>query len=177
MTVLRPSRRPAGPRLAAAVLAVSALAGCSVLSPQTTQNVTYAPSDGVQGAVGEVEVRNVLLLTREEGAPAELVAALFNESDESTSVEVAVRETTEPDAPPSEPVVTRTLQLGPGEELFIGPEADEAISIDQLDVLPGLTTEVTFGGGGADDLVLQVPVLDGTLAEYAQLLDGEAEQS
>ena len=175
MTVLRPSRRPAGPRLAVAALAVCALSGCSLMSPQTTQNVTYAPSDGVQGEVGEVKVRNVLLLTREKGAPAEMVAALFNESGESVDLEVVVREATELDAPPTEPVATERLTLSAGENLSVGPEAEDAISIEDFDVLPGLTAEVAFLGAGGE-LVLQVPVLDGTLPEYAELIDGEPEE-
>lgn len=172
MTVLRPSRRPAGPRLAAAALAVCALSGCSVLSPQTTQNVTYAPSDGVQGDLGQVKVRNVMLLTAEQGAPAEVVGSVFNGSGDDVELEVVVREPAEDPAAPNEPVATQTLELPGNQSLTIGPEADETIEIDELGIVPGRFAEVTFIGGG-DNLVLQVPVLDGTLAEYAELLGEE----
>ena len=78
MTVPHPSRPV---RLAAAAaIAGLALGGCSMFSPQTTTNVTYAPSDGVQGEVGPVAVRNLMVLTAEQGAEAELVGALFNSS-------------------------------------------------------------------------------------------------
>ncbi len=172
MTVLRPSRRPAGSRAAVAVLAVCALAGCSQLSPQTTQNVTYAPSDGVQGQVGEVKVRNVLVLTSEQGGPAELVGSLFNPTGEDVSLEVVVREPAGDDGAATEPLATETIELGGAEDVMIGPDADQQVSLEQLDVVPGRFAEVSFTGGGGE-LVLQVPVLDGTLPEYADLVPGE----
>ena len=44
-----------------------------------------------------------------------------------------------------------------------------AISLRELGIVPGRFAEVSFLGAGGE-LVLQVPVLDGTLAEYAELL-------
>jgi hypothetical protein len=172
VTVLRPSRRPAGPRLAAAALAVCALSGCSLMSPQTTQNVTYAPSDGVQGELGEVKVRNVMVLTAEQGAPAEVVGSLFNGSGDDVEVEVVVREPSDDPAAPNDPLTTSTLQLDGNQSLSIGPQADEQVEIDGLDVVIGTFAEITFIGGGGS-LVLQAPVLDGTLPEYAELLEDE----
>ena len=170
MTVLHPSRPV---RLAAAAaIAGLALGGCSMFSPQTTTNVTYAPSDGVQGDVGEVGVRNLMVLTAEQGAQAELVGALFNGSAESVSLEVVVREPSDDPANPSDPLVSETIDLEPNESISIGPEADEQVTVERLDIVPRRVAEVSLIGAGGN-LTLRVPVLDGTLREYADLVDQE----
>lgn len=147
-------------RLAAvAAVAGLALGGCSAFSPQTTQNITYAPSDGVQGEVGPVLVRNAIVLTAEEGAPGSLVTALFNTSDQPVQLIVDVQDG----------AGTQTLDLAAGENLSLGPQAEEQVFVEGLDVMPGLTTEVTFIGGDSS-LNLRVPVLDGTLPPYDELV-------
>ena len=161
MTVPHPSRPV---RLAAAAaIAGLALGGCSMFSPQTTTNVTYAPSDGVQGEVGPVAVRNLMVLTAEQGAEAELVGALFNSSQDDVSVVIDVESG----------AASQTIDLEPGESLSIGPEADEQVTIETLDVVPGRTVEVTMIGGESN-LNLQAPVLDGSLPEYASLIGEDA---
>jgi len=150
-------------RLAAlAAVAGLALGGCSAFSPQTTTNVTYAPSDGVQGEIGQVAVRNLLVLTAEEGASAELIGSLFNDSGEDVSVVIDVENG----------AANETIDLAAGESVMIGPEADEQVSMESLDITPGLTAEVTFVGADGN-LNLAAPVLDGSLPEYAPLVSEE----
>lgn len=157
MTVPHPFRPV---RLAAlAAVAGLALGGCSAFSPQTTTNVTYAPSDGVQGQVGDVLVRNAIVLTEEQGAPGSLVVALFNDSEDAVELVIDVQDG----------AANQTVDLAPGEDLFLGPQAEDQLYIEGFDVLPGLTTEVTFIGGD-DALNLMVPVLDGTLPPYDELV-------
>jgi len=159
---------------AAAAVAALALGGCSMFSPQTTTNVTYAPSDGVQGELGELAVRNVFVLTEEKGASAELVGALFNESGERVQVQVAVHEQVEGDGDQAlgEPLLVESIDVDGNDSVSLGPEADEQVTIDSLDVVPGRTVSVTFVGGDGN-LVLDAPVLDGSLPEYAELLGEE----
>ncbi len=160
MTVPHPSR-PA--RLAALAAVVGlALGGCSAFSPQTTSNVTYAPSDGVQGEVGGIAVRNLFVLTAEQGAEAELVGALVNSSGEDVSLVVDVEDG----------AASATVEVPAGRSVSLGPQADEEVAMASLDIVPGRTAEVTFTGGGGE-LELSAPVLDGTLPEYAELLSDQ----
>lgn len=160
MTVPHPSRPV---RLAAlAAVAGLALGGCSAFSPQTTTNVTYAPSDGVQGEVGGVGVRNLFVLTAEQGAEAELVGSLFNSSDEDVSLVIDVENG----------AGSATIDVPAGGSVDLGPQADEEVAMESLDIVVGRTAEVTFVGGGGN-LNLSAPVLDGTLPEYAELLSDE----
>ncbi len=172
MTVPHPSRTV---RVAAVAAAGLALGGCSAFSPQTTTNVTYAPSDGVQGEVGDLAVRNLFVLTEEQGASAELVGAVFNESGEQVEVQMTVRAQPEEgeDAAAGEALLDESVQVDGDDSVSFGPGADEQITIKELDVVPGRAVSVTFFAGDAN-LTLEAPVLDGSLPEYAELL-GEQE--
>lgn len=150
-------------RLAAlAAVAGLVLGGCSAFSPQTTSNVTYAPSDGVQGEVGDIAVRNLFVLTAEQGAAAELVGSLFNSSGEDVSLVIDVENG----------AGSETVEVPAGQSVTLGPQADAEVAMESLDILPGRTAEVTFVGSGGN-LNLSAPVLDGTLPEYAELLSDE----
>lgn len=164
MTVPHPFRSL---RVAAvAVVAALALGGCSMFSPQTTTNVTYAPSDGVQGAVGDLAVRNVFVLTEEQGASAELVGAIFNSSDQQVQVQVTVRQQGEA---AGETLVDDRVTVDGNDSVSLGPDADEQVTIEELDVVPGRVVQVSFVGD-AGEITLDAPVLDGSLPEYAELL-------
>ena len=172
MTVPHPSR----PVRAAAVAAVAGLAlgGCSMFSPQTTTNVTYAPSDGVQGTAGDLAVRNVFVLTEEQGSSAELVGAVFNASDEQMQVQVTVREQGEGEGgeAPGQPLLDQVVDVDGNDSVTMGPDEDEQVTIEQLDVIPGRVVSVTFLRGEGP-ITLEAPVLDGSLPEYAELLGEE----
>jgi hypothetical protein len=171
VTVPHPSRPV---RLAAAAaVAGLALGGCSMFSPQTTTNVTYAPSDGVQGESGDLSVRNVFLVTEERGAQADLVGAVYNESGETAQVQVLVREGGGDAA--AQPLLQEDVEVDAEGSVSMGPQADEQLTVDGLDVVPGRTVEVTFIGAGGN-VTLQAPVLDGSLPEYAELLGEDGGQ-
>lgn len=140
-------------RIAALVGAAALLTGCGAASPIQTQEL-YAPSDGVRLELGGgIRVENIFLLTEDAGSPTRPIGALVNDS--ATDAEV-------------------TLIVGSDSQTFtIGPEGvvnleDAAGVIEGADTVPGSTFAVQFVAGGST--IYDVPVLDGTLEPYDQLL-------
>jgi len=158
-------RRPLRPARARAValgtaLAVGAsLGGCSMFSEQTTQNVDYSPSDGSQAELGPIGVRNFVLLSQGEGQPATLIGSLFNSSDEDVQVAVTVAGGTD----------AQIFEVPASGSVTIGPEAEDQLRLDSIDVIPGLLVQVLVTDGEAQ-AQLSVPVLDGALPAYADLV-------
>lgn len=139
----------------AGMLAMTALSGCTPLSPVKTQK-SYAASDGVRAQFDDLRVENLLLLTAEQGAPAQVFATLVNNSDQDA---------------------TFTIQLG--DEVVVEQEvaADSQVKLPleegtalQGDFQPGAMVDgtVTVDTGGSQEVA--VPVLDGTIPPYDEYL-------
>jgi hypothetical protein len=157
----RPSRRPA-PRTAAttaAAVAVLALTGCSATNPITTAEA-YNVVDGVQARLTDtVAAQNLLVFTAEEGAPGTMTGALANQGREDVEV------TLEIDG--ADPV---TIDVPARGTVLLGGDDGEEVELDSVDAVPGglLTVTVSTTEGGS--LALQVPVFDGSLPEYEDLV-------
>ncbi|MET3767705.1 hypothetical protein ABIB15_000367 [Marisediminicola sp. UYEF4] len=143
-------------------LIAASLSGCTFGAVQATQ-LTYDPSDGIGAEVGDVQVRNALLLT-EDGETAALVVALVNSGD--TGVQLAVSWDAESGR------VERTVSVPAGETVSLGAEAD-VLALEGVDAQPGSLFPVYFQYGDEEGQELDVPVLDGALNEYADLVPGE----
>jgi hypothetical protein len=165
--VARTSRPHQLPRLLALGLAGAALAtaGCA---PITTQQ-TYSPSDGVLVAIGEeVRASNLLILTSGEGEPGALVGALTNRTDQPTLVTVTVG---------AESV---DIPVDPGATVLLNapdaPEADrlavEQVTLQSVPAPPGAVADVELSTPSAGSVTVSVPVLDGTLEPYGELVPG-----
>ncbi|QGQ20348.1 hypothetical protein GC089_15570 [Cellulomonas sp. JZ18] len=168
MTTPRPRAVRTARRTAAAALALAsaaALAGCSATNQITTVD-DYPPSDGVAITVDEVRALNLLVLAEEEGGPGILVGALANNSGEDTSVTLAVEgaEPVEVDVPSSGTVLMGAVGA-PGRYRTV------EVPVAEVAAIPGGLTTVTIStpAGGSDEV--RVPVMDGSLAEYAPLLE------
>jgi hypothetical protein len=159
----RPSRRPRS-RTAVALsgVGVLALAGCSATNPITTSEA-YNVVDGVQAELGDVAARNLLVFTSEEGAAGTMSGAVTNRSREDVEVELA------PDG--ADPV---TFDVPAGGTVLLGQDGGEDVELDAVAAAPGahLTVTLTTGGGGSIDV--PVPVFDGTLPEYAEMVPQES---
>ena len=147
-------------RLAAAVvLAAAALGGCSAVGTVQTK-VVYAASDGARVTLGStVEGINLLVLTSGEGQPGALVGAVANRDEQDAVVTIQVE-----GAAPAEVAVPAkgTVHLT-GEQL---------VRLDSVPARPGATVPVTISTGAEGSVSLAVPVLDGTLPEYAEVIAG-----
>jgi hypothetical protein len=157
------SPRPRTLRASALVVGVAVaglvLAGCSATNPLTTQD-EYSASDGVAFTLGDVRGSNLLVLTEAEGAPGTLQGGLVNEGTEDRSVTLAIGD--------EETVV----ELGPRETVLLGvSEAEDEgfaeVTFPAIDVPPGGLVSVTVSTPEDGSTDVQVPVLDGTLPEYA----------
>lgn len=149
------SRRPAV--LAATVLSVCLVSGCSSFSEQTTE-LQYAPSDGAQGDAGDLAVRNLLFVAEDAESPGALLGVILNSGSEDIDVTLG-----------SENGVEESFRVPAGSSVSLGPDGDEQVEVDPVAVVPGRTVPVTVTGG-ADSIVLSTPVLDGSLSDYADLV-------
>lgn len=135
------------------------LGGCGLATPIATQT-TYNASDGVRVDVSDdVRVNNLMVLTQDESAPGLLIGQLVNDSRTDD--------------------VDLVLSDADGAELYAAPVdahgtdnlADDPVEVDLADAVPGSTVTVNVGVEGGETVTAQVPVLDGTLEEYAQYLE------
>jgi hypothetical protein len=156
----RPTR-PVALAVGGLALAGLALTGCS---PITTQE-QYAASDGVAAQLGDqVKAGNLMIISEGEGEPGVLVGGLTNLTDEGTELTVRVG---------SE---SFGLPLGPRETLLLGTTTEvpgaavEDVRISSVPAPPGAFTDLTLASMTAGEVTVGIPVLDGTLEPYDQLL-------
>ncbi len=159
MTSLRPRTFRAAALAAGLAVAGSVLAGCSATNPITTEN-QYSASDGVRATLGDVRASNLLVLTAAEGATGAMYGGLINDGAEDRTVTVAAGDE------------TTTVRLAPGQTALLGvdnpPVGDAAdVRFSSVDVPPGGLLAVTLSTPEDGSVEIQVPVLDGTLPEYA----------
>ncbi|MDM8083474.1 hypothetical protein QUV83_01675 [Cellulomonas cellasea] len=145
--------------LVGAVALVSAgLAGCSATNEITTQ-LDYAASDGVRATLGDVTAENLLIITAGKGEEGALQGAFTNRG----SADVDVTLTTEDD------VELASVPVAAGTTVLLGGTRGEVVTFT-TPVAPGATLPVTLSSGAAGTEALSVPVLDGTLSEYTDLV-------
>lgn len=155
--------------VAVTVLLSVALTGCQFLTPQQT-TASYTPSDGVNGDVGPIQIRNVLVLAGEDDT-ASMIGVLANSGDTAQSVELqwtaASGTATERVAVPAGGLVS--LSTAPSTIDASVPGESSAVLLDGVDATPGGLFNVTFSTTDAQQS-LQLPVLTGSFSEYATLV-------
>jgi hypothetical protein len=134
--------------------------GCNLYAPQAT-TIHYDASDGVSGDVGDLAIRNAILLT-EDGESANLLVHVVNSSAED--VELLVQYQGE------EKKVNRDVTIPANSTTEIGVDGGESLAIESLDASAGSLFPVFFQYGDNTGTELLVPVLDGTLTEYSTLV-------
>jgi len=136
--------------------------GCTFITPQSTE-IKYSASDGVNIADtdGPLEIRNAMVVATEDGSTGNLVAAIVNPTDEAATLTIEI-----------EGLDPLTLRVGAGDSLSLGANA-EPLRIDDLDTMPGATVKIYFQSGDATGAAADVPVLDGSLSYYADLVPQE----
>lgn len=155
------------PRLVATVALGAALAlgttGCTFITHQAS-TIDYSPSDGVSvdATGGDIVVRNAMIIATEDGSSGNLVAAFVNDGDKSSRIDINIEGT------------MLNVRVPAGERISLGADEDPLL-IEDLGVMPGADVEVLFVSGDGDAVPTAVPVLDGSLPEYADLAPAEAE--
>jgi hypothetical protein len=148
-------------RLAAsAVLAVGLVlgaSGCSMLTYQATTE-HYDASDGVSVNVGDLDVRNILVVS-EDGEDGNLVLTVVNTGEDDAELGVQVGEGG------SEPLI---IEVEAGATVSLGGD-EEPLLLEGIDTQPGALLPIFFQYGTAEGIEKLVPVLDGRLSEYSDL--------
>jgi hypothetical protein len=147
-------------RVAAVAVAAIALSACSAINPITTQK-HYQASDGVQVTItDDVRAINLLVMTTAKDAPAVLTGSLYNSGSEDVTITLSIDGTiaVNVDVP-----ADATVQLGTGDDQSLVQGASPAA--------PGGLADVWFGNAEVGSFQEEVPVVDGTLAPYQDIID------
>lgn len=147
-------------RLAASIALAAALligtTGCTFFSPIATQKV-YDPSDGVGAEVGDLLIRNAMLIG-DDPDNLNLVVTIVNRSDSDRRLSVQW-------ASGGERITESMFVNANGRTAFGGPDQDQVLVTGSTNVIGGLVP-LFFSYGTAPGVEVLVPVLDGRLLEY-----------
>lgn len=161
----RPARsaRPALTRVALvgiAGLSVLGLSACSVTNQITTKS-DYAASDGVRVSLGEVTVINLMVLSAAEGDPGTVLGAVANHGPDRVEVSIA---------PADDSAQDTSFDVPGGGTVLLGPDRDDSLELDPTPVPPGSMVDLTITSDRDGSTTVRVPVLDGTLPAYSDLV-------
>lgn len=155
--------------VAVTVLVTAALAGCQFVTPQQTAR-SYTPSDGVNGMVGDVDIRNVFVLVG-EGDTASVIGVLSNDSDSARDVTLEYTTTSGPGTEDLTVPAGGLLALStkPGTVDASVPGESQALVLEGVQAKPGGLLPVTFTSR-SKSTDLRLPVLTGSQEQYAALV-------
>ncbi len=181
MTSHRPRRLPVrlplrASGVAAALTAGLLLAGCSAPNPIETSK-PYDASDGVGVTLGDVRGINLMILSEGSGKPGVLHGAFTNDGTQDVTLTIAFGAAgAAADAEPSDDPAT--IDLPAGETVLLSDAEDdsklqvvtERVGVTSTPVAPGSLAPISVSSDVAGGETLRVPVLDGTLPDYASLV-------
>ncbi len=159
MTTTQTSAPRRGRRILAglsALVLVLFLSGCAVFSPQATEEV-YNPGDGSSIDLGEVQVRDLIVVGTGADEPATVVAYVVNNSSEQVTVTF------------SSEGGTATASIPAGTASQVSPPGSPGVQLDSLGVTPGsvLPLSVAVGTNPPANVGAQTISPDNSLyAEY-----------
>ena len=136
--------------------------GCTFFSEQATLK-PYDPSDGVGASVGSVDIRNAILLTKNDGKSASLLVDFINQGD--SPVAMSIQYTSKS----GKTTIVKALPAN-GVRSFGGGNGEQQLQLANVKTVPGKLFPVYFQYGSATGKQVMVPVLDGSQAEYHSLL-------
>jgi hypothetical protein len=136
-------------------------AGCTFMNPIASR-IEYAPSDGTQASLENVDARNFMYLSDGAGHAA-LFGSLVNRGLDSASVKLQYTDAT------SNATKQAYFTLLPSQKLDFGYNGTSPLNYN-LAGKPGSTVTVWVSAGSETGKEMNVPVLDGTLAEYSDLV-------
>ncbi|MER7071964.1 hypothetical protein [Terrabacter sp. NPDC000476] len=152
LTPRRPSRRRVPAVLAGVALAV-VTAGCQVNSPVQT-DVAYVPADGVPVDVGNLALRDLVLVGDGNGT-AMISGSAVNLGNESMTVQIAPQGDPNATTPPS----GSEVELSPRQQVNL---ADKGLQLSDVKGKPGALVPVTVISNTGGTAVAQVPLLPAT---------------
>lgn len=168
-TAPAPRTRRRAALLAAAAVSSLTLSACGLNSPTQTLE-RYAPADGVEIDGEELDVRDLLVVSHGNGAPAVVVGSLTNQGEEPLTVTVTANgEELSPQITVEPGTMTRIDDYGPQGN-------DERVILPSLESPAGQSIEVRIDTGN-ERLAANVPVLlpHGSYEEFADDAGGTVE--
>ncbi|WP_291046742.1 hypothetical protein [Herbiconiux sp.] len=152
-------------RFAASVLVgaliVTGTAGCAFVTPQATTKIVEA-SDGVNAKVGDVAIRNAIVIS-EDGTLGSLLVSFVNAGDQAARVTVQYE-----DGESGERVTQTVSVAGGGAITSFGDSDRDDILLSNVSQ-PGSLFPIYFQAGDAEGAEVLVPVLNTSLPEYTGL--------
>lgn len=143
--------------IAAVAVSVLAVTGCTFVTPIATQK-PYDPSDGVGADIGDLGLRNVLLIAN-DSREATLVMTVVNNSDDDIVLNLQYGD--------AGARTTEALPLAGGQtRTRVGDDDGTTIIVSDPTMSLGALFPIYAEYGNVPGEVILVPVLDGTLAEY-----------
>jgi len=136
--------------LALGALVVLGTSGCAMLSTQAT-TIPYSPSDGVNIPDSD-----------ETGVDGNLVAAIVNATSESQTLNIEYGEGSSKSS--------ETVRVPANTTVSLGTAETDPLLLEGIDTKPGANLPMFFQSGDSDGVLFDVPVLDGSLDYYGDLL-------
>jgi len=122
----------------------------------------YDPSDGVGTEIGELALRNIMLITNDAGE-GNLVMTVVNSGANDVSLNVQYTD--------GGSQINKTVDVPSAPALLrVGDDPGAAVLFSGSDVIPGGLTPIYFQYAENPGELVLVPVLDGTLPEYELLV-------
>jgi len=151
-------------RGAASIILAGALAlgmsGCGFFAPQATL-IQYAPSDGVEGNVGDIKIRNAVALS-EDGTDASLIMSVINVGTSNANVDFQYVDA-------AGKTVTATVSVAGNSTLSVGNTGEDQLVLTGLDIDLGSLFPVYVQYGTEEGQELLVPVIPAEHSEYTGL--------
>ena len=143
---------------AAGIIALSLLGatGCSAVNDQAT-TTEYSPSDGIVQNIGDVALRNILVVSDGDGEPGRLIGTVVNESSEPVNFELSVGGS------------NLSWNIPAGGKVVYDDAPQAEVLVQSVNVVPGTGIRAE-ASTGSETATLNVPVVDGQVPYYKDLL-------
>jgi hypothetical protein len=117
----------------------------------------YSPSDGLRvDLTDDLRAVNLLMITAGEGEPGKLVGAFANDSSEDVEFRIA-----------PEGGAALSVPVDAQDAVYLGSEDGFDAQLGSVPVPPGAVLPMTVSVSTGEEQTVPVPVVDGTLEEYA----------
>jgi len=137
------------------------LGGCT-LGAEIATDKAYDPSDGVGATMGDVALRNVLLITNDDGV-ANLVLSIVNSTGDDVALQVQYESGAQR--------ISDILEIASSPQLTrVGDDPTMRLLVSSKDVIAGALVPLYFQYADVPGELLFVPVLDGSMPQYELLV-------
>lgn len=145
---------------ASVVLAAGILLGtsaCNLFAPQAT-TIHYDASDGVSGNVGDLAIRNAIVIS-DNGELGNLLVTVVNSGVTSQNLEIQFESKGKK--------VSQEVEIPANSTIPIGDKGYPSVQLENIDTIPGALLPVFFQYGEETGVELLVPVLTNQLPQYS----------